>query len=150
MRAAVAVSVTLAQRQLFMAPPPSPRSVGRQAPLLVHPEANVYVQPFAEQYVVAYPVQTGRTTAKLISSTTPLLLLVASLASAGAIVTASVRGQRASSKTPALPKSFQSRLGCKYEIRSFEVQNSRELELTNLLGLVLGCIEAKFCKKICV
>ena len=24
--------------------------------------------------------------------------------------------------------------------------NSRELELTNLLGLVLGCIEAKFCK----
>ena len=24
--------------------------------------------------------------------------------------------------------------------------NDRELELTNLLGLVLGCIEAKFCK----
>ena len=24
--------------------------------------------------------------------------------------------------------------------------NSRELELTNLLGLILGCIEAKFCK----
>ena len=24
--------------------------------------------------------------------------------------------------------------------------NSRELELTNLLGLFLGCIEAKFCK----
>ena len=24
--------------------------------------------------------------------------------------------------------------------------SSRELELTNLLGLVLGCIEAKFCK----
>ena len=24
--------------------------------------------------------------------------------------------------------------------------NCRELELTNLLGLVLGCLEAKFCK----
>ena len=28
--------------------------------------------------------------------------------------------------------------------------NDRELELTNLLGLVLGCIEAKFCKQVLV
>ena len=36
------------------------------------------------------------------------------------------------------------------QIRGLKFQsshsNSRELELTNLLGLVLGCIEAKFCK----
>ena len=30
------------------------------------------------------------------------------------------------------------------------ISNSRELELTNLLGLVLGCIEAKICKEILV
>ena len=33
--------------------------------------------------------------------------------------------------------------GSKFEILSL---NFRELELSNILGLVLGCIEAKFCK----
>ena len=44
--------------------------------------------------------------------------------------------------TPGLPVS-----GSKFQSLN---SNSRELKLTNLLGLVLGCIKAKFCKKILV
>ena len=42
----------------------------------------------------------------------------------------------------------QTSAGLQIRGSKFQSSNSnfRELELTNLLGLVLGCIEAKFCK----
>ena len=48
------------------------------------------------------------------------------------------------------PGNFISAPESGLQIRGLKFQssnsNSRELELTNLLGLVLGCIEARFCK----
>ena len=44
------------------------------------------------------------------------------------------------------PTGLQIR-GSKYQTAT---SNSRGLVLTNLLGLVLGCIETKLCKKLCV
>ena len=56
-----------------------------------------------------------------------------------------VRGSRMLHTRMPLSEAF---LGLQIRGSKFQSlnSNSRELELTNLLGLVLGCIEAKFCK----